>query len=434
MSEQAKSKNDLAWEALFEKYDILSRIEAEGKYIISAAQIKEYREPRLMAKFDHNINLPQIFSKNNLAILPISRGDYVISYFEAYQPFESLDTAITRTCLPFGLQSLDMNNIPSEAIAINAALACGMLSDFLGEDFLYPTVAGRMGSGQFDFNILNSHTKMPTAVSVNNSQIEIDAAFEGGQSLALFEAKRDLSEDFLVRQLYYPFRTWSSRVTKKVRPVFLVYSNGIFHLYEYEFSDPDLYNSLVLIRHKNYSIEDTAIDLSDLREVALRTQIVAEPEISFPQANRFELVINLCELLNTRELSRERVTEEYAFDLRQTNYYTDAARYLGLLEKHYDNKHKPVYSLSAMGKRVINLNYRERQLALCEAILRHRAFRETFDFCMETGVMPDAAAIVDIMQRSNLYKVESKSTYLRRSSTISGWIHWMLDLTQSSFF
>lgn len=434
MSEQAKSKNDLAWEALFEKYDILSRIEAEGKYIISAAQIKEYREPRLMAKFDHNINLPQIFSKNNLAILPISRGDYVISYFEAYQPFESLDTAITRTCLPFGLQSLDMNNIPSEAIAINAALACGMLSDFLGEDFLYPTVAGRMGSGQFDFNILNSHTKMPTAVSVNNSQIEIDAAFEGGQSLALFEAKRDLSEDFLVRQLYYPFRTWSSRVTKKVRPVFLVYSNGIFHLYEYEFSDPDLYNSLVLIRHKNYSIEDTAIDLSDLREVALRTQIVAEPEISFPQANRFERVINLCELLNTRELSRERVTEEYAFDLRQTNYYTDAARYLGLLEKHYDNKHKPVYSLSAMGKRVINLNYRERQLALCEAILRHRAFRETFDFCMETGVMPDAAAIVDIMQRSNLYKVESESTYLRRSSTISGWIHWMLDLTQSSFF
>ncbi len=429
MSEQTKSKNDCAWETLFERYNILSRIEAEGKFIISASQIKEYREPRLMAKFDHGINLPQIFSENDLAILPISRGDYVISYFKAYQPFETLDTAITRTRLPFGLQSLDMNNIPSEAIAINAALACGMLSDFLGEDLLYPTVAGRMGSGQFDFYIQNSHTKMPTAVSVNNSQIEIDAACEGGKSLALFEAKRDLSDDFLVRQLYYPFRTWSSRITKKVRPIFLVYSNGIFHLYEYEFSNPDLYNSLVLIRHKNYSIEDTAITLSDLKEVALRTQIVSEPNISFPQANRFERVINLCELLNTRELSRERVTEEYAFDLRQTNYYTDAARYLGLLAKHYDSGHKPVYSLSAFGRRVINLNYRERQLALCEAILRHRAFRETFDFCMETGAVPDTATIVAIMQRSNLYKVESESTYIRRSSTISGWIHWMLGLT-----
>ena len=73
MSEQVKSQNDKAWEALFKKYDILQQIESDGKFIISASQIKEYREPRLMAKFDHNINLPQIFAKNNLAILPISR-------------------------------------------------------------------------------------------------------------------------------------------------------------------------------------------------------------------------------------------------------------------------------------------------------------------------------------------------------------------------
>src|SRR5699024_11404678 len=59
--------------------------------------------------------------------------------------------------------------------------------------------------------------------------------------------------------------------------------------------------------------------------------------ISFPQANSFERVINICELLNAQELSREQVTEEYAFDIRQTNYYTDAARYLGLLEKHYED-------------------------------------------------------------------------------------------------
>ena len=233
MSEQTKSQNDKAWEALFEKYDILSHIESDGKFIISASQIKEYREPRLMAKFDHNINLPQIFAKNTLAILPISRGDYIISHFEAYQPFEVLDKSITQASLPTNLQSLDANNIPSETIAINCALASGMLSDFLEEDILYSTVSGRMGSGRFDFSIQNSCTKTPTSVSVNNSQIEIDAAFEGVHSLSLLEAKRDLSEDFLVRQLYYPYRVWSNRVTKKVKPIFLVYSNGIFSLYEY---------------------------------------------------------------------------------------------------------------------------------------------------------------------------------------------------------
>ena len=91
MSERTKSQNDRAWEALFEKYDILPHIQSDGKFIISASQIKEYREPRLMAKFDHRINLPHIFAENHLAILPISRGDYVISHFEAYQTFEELE-------------------------------------------------------------------------------------------------------------------------------------------------------------------------------------------------------------------------------------------------------------------------------------------------------------------------------------------------------
>lgn len=424
-----KSQNDKAWEALFEKYDILSHIEADGKFMISASQIKEYREPRLMVKFDHNINLPHIFAKNGLAILPVSRGDYVISHFQAYQPFEVLDKTVRHVFLPSNLQSLSANHIPSEAIAINCAYASGMLSDFLGEDKLYATVSGRMGSGQFDFHIQNSCKKSPATVSVNNSQIEIDAAFEGTHSLSLIEAKRDLSEDFLVRQLYYPFRMWSNRVTKKVRPVFLVYSNGIFNLYEYEFQDPAFYNSLVLVKHRNYSVEDTVISFSDLQEAVLRMRTVREPDVPFPQANSFERVVNLCELLYTRELSREQVTEEYAFDIRQTNYYTDAARYLGLLDRHYEGGRKPVYLLSPQGRRIMNLNYRQRQIAFCEAILQHRVFRETFELCRKTGEMPETFKIVDIMKNSGLYKVRSMSTYVRRSSTVSGWVNWMLGLT-----
>ena len=77
--------NDSAWESLFDKYDIINRISEEGEFKISAAQIKEFREPRLMTKFDHKENLPDIFVKNKLSILPITRGDYVISTFKAYQ-------------------------------------------------------------------------------------------------------------------------------------------------------------------------------------------------------------------------------------------------------------------------------------------------------------------------------------------------------------
>ena len=69
--------NDTAWQALFDKYDILDEIQRSGQFVISANQIKEFREPRLMTKFDHKVNLPTVFADNGLAILPITRGDYV---------------------------------------------------------------------------------------------------------------------------------------------------------------------------------------------------------------------------------------------------------------------------------------------------------------------------------------------------------------------
>lgn len=427
MSNAAKSLNDVAWENLFEKYSILEKVVAEGRFQISATQIKEFREPRLMAKFDHTINLPEIFAENKLAILPITRGDYVISHFDAYHKFETDTAPITRVSLPTHIQSLDCNNIPSESIALNCAVAAGIVAEFLEDDDLIATVSGRMGSGAFSFNITNTALGKPCSILVNNSQIEIDAAYEGIRSLALFEAKRDLSEDFLVRQLYYPYRVWQNRITKPVRPLFLVYSNGIFRLYEYTFQDPNNYSSLVLVKQKNYSVEDTAITVADIQSVLTTLKSVIEPNIPFPQADSFERVINLCELLNEQGLSRNDVTEQYAFNARQTNYYTDAARYLGLLEKKKEGS-IPNYVLSNKGKRILHLNFKQRQLAYCECILSHKAFNDTLRRYFETGNMPSTGEIVQIMEYANLYNVGSASTYERRSSTIRGWLNWIIGL------
>ena len=431
MADRAMSQNDAAWEALFERYGIAEQIEARGRFVISAARIKEYREPRLMAKFDHSVNLPRLFLDSDLAILPISRGEYVISHFAAYHPFEPCVSSFVRASLPAHLQSLDAGAIPSEAIAVNCALAAGILSDFLGEETLYPTVSGRMGSGSFSFSIRNTHTRTDELVEVNNAQIEIDAALEGRNSLCLLEAKRDLAEDFLVRQLYYPYRTWMGRVAKSVRPVFLVYSNGIFSLREYAFTDPGAYHSLVLVRQKSYAIEETAIGREELIAVLRDTAVEPEPGIPFPQADDFHRVVNVCELLAAREMSREEVTAEYAFDTRQTNYYTDAARYLGLVEKRRDGR-RPVYSLSETGRGILRLGYRQRQLALCGRILRHRPFREVLHAALAAGRIPDRRAIVGIMLAEPLYGVGSPSTYERRASTVAGWVHWMLSLIETA--
>ena len=421
------SLNDVAWKQLFDKYDILRHVENDGFYSISATQIKEFREPRLMAKFDHTINLPKLFADNKLAILPITRGDYIISHFDAYHTFEADNSPVTKVSLPTYIQSLNSNNIPSEAIALNCAVASGIIAEFMEDSDIVATVSGRMGSGAFSFNINDTKTGSVRQVNVNNSQIEIDAAYEGASSLAIFEAKRDLSEDFLIRQLYYPFRVWQSRVTKPVKPIFLVYSNGIYRLFEYTFDDPKNYSSLRLVKQRNYSIEDTAISVSDIQAVLESAVIVDEPKVPFPQSDKFERVINLCELISVQELSRIDVTERYAFDSRQTNYYTDAARYLGLLEKRKESG-TPLYSISETGRRILNLGFKQRQLAYCNIILSHKAFNSSLRLYLQKGVMPSTSEIVDIMKQSELYQVESNSTFIRRSSSIKGWINWIVSL------
>jgi len=68
-----KSLNDSKWESLFEKYGILKKVKKKGVFKITSKVINEQRESRLMTKFDHEDHLPEIFKKNKLSILPISR-------------------------------------------------------------------------------------------------------------------------------------------------------------------------------------------------------------------------------------------------------------------------------------------------------------------------------------------------------------------------
>lgn len=432
MSSKPKTLNDKAWENLFDKHNILRCVEKRGLYEITAKQINEFREARLMTKFDHRSNLPILFEENNLSILPITRGSYVIANFEAYHDFELPITEINKVVAPDFIHSIDFENITSEATAINVAYLSGILADFIGEETLLPTVNGRMSSDRFDFNIYNKVSSQMQNIAVVNSQIEIDGGYEGFDSLTLIEAKNSLSTDFLIRQLYYPFRLWQRKVRKPVRPVFLTYTNGVFNLYEYEFNDPNNYNSLVLVKQKNYTLEQEDIQIDEIISLFKLTQLTEEPiGIPFPQADSFRRIVNICELLNENELlTREEITYKYDFDIRQTNYYTDACRYLGLVDKERDRVEGVKYYLSDKGKGIFKLNLKDRNLAFVKCILEKRAFNEAFRSYLSELELPSKNEIVKIMEHSELYNINSESTYKRRASTILGWINWILDLTR----
>ncbi|MCL2521488.1 MAG: type II restriction endonuclease [Erysipelotrichales bacterium] len=416
---------DRSWNQLFEKYRILEAIESNGNFIISADQIREFREPRLMTKFDHKESLPKIFADNELSILPISRNKYLISNHKIFNELKEPNNIIEKIPFPTNIQSIIPEQINSETIALNCSYLSGMLTDFLEDEEIYPTVSGRMSSKKFKFEVLNTKTNLIDNIDVENSQIEIDGAYEGVSYLSLIEAKREIASDFLIRQLYYPYRLWSEKVTKKIKLIYLIYSNDIFSFFEYQFQDKNNYNSLVLIKQKNYSFEDTTITIKDIEDILYSVKTIEEPEVPFPQADSIKRVINLCELLDDKEMTRSEIVEEYQFHSRQAEYYANAGKYLSIFEKG-----NSLVKLTDLGKSIMKKKYVNRQLGLVKQMLEHKIFNTILRLTFERGKVLDIKEIAFEMKKAGLYGINSDSTFERRAQTVKKWVDWITGLIE----
>ncbi len=376
-----------------------------------------------MAKFDHHMNLPLLFQKNKLSILPVSRSKYVIGKFDTYQKVRYNDEYKQSISLPSVIESIDYTNIYSEAAALLCAYNAGVFDDLFGEEFRF-TLNGRMSTGIFDFNIRNLVKPTPYSVNVQNAQCEIDAGFESLNYLLLVEAKNFTVDDFLIRQLYFPYRLWSGKVSKKVLPVFMTYSNDVFSFFVYDFENANDYNSLILREQRHYAISDDTITLAEIHDLHETTTALREPEIPFPQADSFERVVDLLGLLMDGDLNSEQITMNYQFERRQTNYYTDAARYLGLVEKRTE-ENQTVYSLSPKGREIMLKRHKHKVLALMECMFQHEVFSRSYSLMKRLGEVPSVHQIFDIMRQCTIWNVNSDSTRERRASTVRHWIGWI---------
>lgn len=418
------SKNNEAWNSLFKKFDILKEINDNGFYEISADDIKlSGREPRLMTKFDSSENLPDIFKDNDLAILPVKRGTYIIGKFQNYQSINidnNIDVETKK--LPDYITTIDYKNITSEAISLNAAYISGMLEDIIGE-LVVPTISGRMGTGEFNYKIL-LNDQNTFDVNVENSQMEIDASYEGISKFVILEAKNHYMKDFIIRQLYYPYKVWKSNTNKEIIPIMLIKHDNIFNFFVYSFENENDYNSICLKEIKRYILDEpyNPIELSDIMDIMNDVEFVDEDEsIPFPQANTFNIVLDLLVELNSQDMTPDDITNFLEYDPRQTNYYIDAAKYLGFVIK--DKK----YTLTEYGKKIMKMNHKDRTLEIVRSILSHKPFylamkQQIENYSFDTD---EIAKSIDEC-RNEINKI---STARRRTSTVTAWIKWILDIT-----
>lgn len=409
--------NDWGWlRILAAGYD--AELERRGYFYIGARELEQLsgRQPRLMAKHDFSTSRPWIFQRLRLGIVPVSRSEYLVGRFNLYERFPETQRGEVRTLeLPAGLDTLSLEAVSSEAVALNGASASGMLEDFLGCAPLQATVAGRMSTHGLKVRLPD----LGVDVAVDRAQMEIDGGFESLEHLVLVEAKNHLSEDFNIRQLYFPYRRFQQRLAKDVVPVYLVYSNGIFHLYRYEFRDPADFRSIALVDSARYALSSSHLDAQAALDIVRAVAPEPEPAVPFPQANSFERVVNLLELIALQPLSKAEITQRYDFDPRQADYYANAARYLGLAEPVEDT-----WETTEHGRRVIEQPQRDaRNAALIRALAARRVFREALELSLARGAVASTAEICAAMDGLGL----SLATSRRRASTVARWTQWVLD-------
>ncbi len=116
------------------------------------------------------------------------------------------------------------------------------------------------------------------------------------------------------------------------------------------------------------------------------------------------------------------------FDPRQANYYYNAGRYLRLFTKVKDSDQmSKLICLSPLGKKIHKMNYKERNLKLVELIFQHKIFAICFDYIINNGDLPSKEFIKSKMKE---LEVCSDNLLNRRSSSVIGWLKWIVTLTK----
>lgn len=424
------SKND-AWEELFRRRKVLEEVERHGACQISASEINELHEARLMTKFDHYVQLPEIFKRNHLTIQPNTRGTYLVGRFDSYQNVAD-DPSVPVEGLPFPrrIETINPANLYSESAVLMCAYYTGIISGVFGREMML-TAFGRMSAGSFDYQIRNNQTGELHEIRVEGAQMEIDAGFEGEDTFAIVEAKNEAVTDFHVRQLYYPYRAWLARTGKRVVPVFLSYSNAssVFTLHVFRFSEPQLYNSIELVAQRKFQVLPSGIEHETILEALGRSKVKPEPAgIPFPQADSFERIVDLLAQLYGAggTLTKDYITSNYDFDSRQTLYYAQAAAYLGLVERRRYRGHGVAYSLTKRGAAVMSRHPQARNLALVECVLERNVFNRALRIYFESARRPSSEQVEEIMKSARLGL--SGKTIPRRAQTVLRWVDWITTL------
>ncbi len=408
-----------AWEKLVcEKVDTTADLVMLTKKDIESTTGNELR---LMAKVDFSADLPKALQRHGYFILPVKNGEYVLVRGNGYHALEKLPEppTIFRPQLDFELETLGVGD--SEAQHLDYSFNVGLIENFAGTSGLRQTIRNRKRMPAIDFFVGNVGP-----IQVNAGvQVEVDSGCEGRNDVVLIEAKTGEPRDFIVRQLFYPYRKWRLEMPKKTtRPLFFcsleIAGKRLYKFWEYEFTDDGQYQSLRLKRGESFLVEPDKKHLTV--EELLRTHGAGRASGQLwdvPQADSFWRVAEIPLLVAQGINTSNKVAKHYGFDLRQSSYYRQAAEFLGLVrqEKNFN------YALTDLGNEYVNLPADERRRLLAGLLAHFPPMRAALELSARAGAQGIGKKEIAVLLER--YSKITSSTPARRASTILAWLDWL---------
>jgi len=406
-------KTSEAWEKIFaaKQFD-----PAQDLHFITADDIKAIsgREPRLMAKMDSSRDLPPVFKKYGYFLLPVKNGEYAIVRGTGFHLIEEAGTPTTHVSrIQFPLTTAGRGS--SEMQYLDYSFNSGAIESVMGKQPLYQSIRGREYSKRFGFSVGR------TPLDVSSVQLEVDSGLEGEDSIVLIEAKIDIPEDFIIRQLFYPynhFRIVSPE--KSIIPVFFTYqpASQTYNFWIYEIPDPGDYNSIRLRDVKSLMI--LSEDPLEIEDIKAKGRVAYKDLI--PQANDVEKIIELVFKVSEGTNNYRDVASYFDFEPRQSSYYREAAEALGLLQSK-----DATYHLTEIGQEFVRLPVEQRNVFFAELLTDFSLIKRALELLKKQGELRRVDVEKLIADNSKL----TGSTIGRRADSLMSWLRWMARATGS---
>jgi len=113
------------------------------------------------------------------------------------------------------------------------------------------TIRGRKYTPRFSFKVGIQE------IIAESVQTEVDAGYEGRNQVVLIEAKNSSTKNTIIRQLFYPYRQWQQYTEKQVKTLFFEKRDNFYSLWQFEFTNPYDYNSIIISKSMRYKIINT---------------------------------------------------------------------------------------------------------------------------------------------------------------------------------